>query len=273
MPVAEKFRILAPVKVLILGNSNDTKDFVPDEAKRHRHLRDMLAAEFGEPVEVVVRQVWPNDRMVDWVLAGVDEHDPDMVYVKVVNFAYSYESTPLRVKRIFRRVGGEAVGDAGLRVAGSRRWSHNALFRWVRRAGQATIGGDTHFTPEDVAARFETLIRALLRREGMLVVVKAPTGKSKSGTARQRARKEARRQVVHRRLKALCQQLHVQYIGSDEPLYLTRKRPKGTRAGDGLHANEAGHRISAGEHFEHIRDAWRRHLAEHVDAPAAVPGG
>lgn len=263
---------MQPVKVLILGNSNDTGNFVPEEAKRHVHLRDMLAAEFGDPVEIVVRHVWPNDRMIDWVLAGVDQAEPDMVYVNVTQYPFAYESTPMRVRRIFKRVGGEGFGDAGLRMANSKRWSHNAVFRAVRRAAQATVGGDTHFTAEEVAARYETLIRALLRREGMLVVVKGPMGKSKSDTARQRARKEARRQVVHRRLKPLCDQLHVQCIGSDEPAYLTRKRPKGTRAGDGLHSNEAGHRISAGEHYTYLRDAWRQHLAELDDAPVTATG-
>lgn len=258
---------LPGVKILVLGNSNDTGSFVPEEAKRHTKLRDMLAAEFGEPVEVAVRNVWPNERMVDYVARAVEDLEPDLVYVNVTSYPFTYESTPLRVKRIFGKVGGERLGDAGLRMADSRKWSHNAVFRGVRRFAQATIGGDTHFTPEEVAARYEMLIRALLQREGVLVVVKGPLGKSKGDTARQRARKEARRQVLHSRMKALCQQVHVQYVGSDAPLYLTRKRPGGTRVGDGLHSNSAGHQISAGEYFEHVRDAWQAHLAEQEGAP------
>lgn len=256
------------MKVLVLGNSNDTGNFVPNEVKRHVQMREMLAAEFGEPVEVVVRHVWPNDRMVDWVLAGVEETQPDMVYVNVTNYPYSYESTPLKVRRIFGKVGGEAVGDAGLRMAGSPKWSHNAVFRGIRRVAQATIGGDTHFTPEEVAERYERLIRALLRQEGTVIAVKGPMGKSKKATARATARAEQRRQLVHGRLKQLCQQLHVYYAGSEKPYHDVKPTPKGTRIGDGLHSNAAGHRISADEHFECVRDAWRRHLA--AGSPSAL---
>ncbi len=259
------------MKVLILGNSNDTGTFVPESAKRHVRMRDMLAAEFDAPVEIVVRNVWPNDRMVDYVAKGVDEIRPDMVYVNVTNYPYSYESTPLKVKRIFGRVGGEKLGDAGLRVADSRKWSHNAAFRGLRRFAQATIGGDTHFTPEEVAERYERLIRTLLRQEGMVIAVKGPMGKSKKATARATARAERRRQVVHVRLKQLCQQLHVSYVGSDRPYHDLHPARKGTRVGDGLHSNPEGHRISADEHFEVVRDAWRAHLeSAAADASAAA---
>lgn len=259
------------MKVLILGNSNDTGSFVPEEVKRHRRLRDQLAAEFGEPVEVVVRNAWPNARMVDYATRAMDEEKPDLVFVNVTNYAYSYESTPLRVKRIFGKVGGEKLGDAGLRVADSRKWSHNAFFRATRRLAQATIGGDTHFTPDEVADRYERLIRALLQQEGAVVAVKGPRGKSKGDTARQRARNETRRQVVHQRLKQLCEQLHVSYVGSEEPYYLSHPRRKGTSVGDGMHSNAEGHRISADEKFEQVAEAWRRRLT--LETPAAPSAG
>ena len=261
------------MKVLILGNSNDTGAFVPEDVKRHRRLRDQLAAEFGEPVEVTVRNAWPNARMVDYASRAVAEAKPDLVFVNVTNYAYSYESTPLRVKRIFGKVGGERLGDAGLRVADSRKWSHNALFRATRRLAQATIGGDTHFTPDEVAERYERLIRTLLQHEGAVVVVKGPMGKGKADTARQRARKEARRQVVHQRLKQLCAQLHVSYVGSEDPYYLSHPRKKGTRVGDGMHSNPEGHRISAEEQFEYVAAAWRQHLAlETPDTATSLAG-
>ncbi|MCC6959092.1 MAG: SGNH/GDSL hydrolase family protein [Dehalococcoidia bacterium] len=248
------------MKILVLGNSNDTGSFVPEEAKRHTKLRDMLAAEFGEPVEVAVRNVWPNERMVDYVARAVEDLEPDLVYVNVTSYPFTYESTPLRVKRIFGKVGGERLGDAGLRMADSRKWSHNAVFRGVRRFAQATIGGDTHFMPERVAERYERLVRALLQREGMLVVVKGPRGKTKGVTARTRARAEVRRQVVHRRLEQLCQQLHLTYEGSARPLYEMAPAPKGTKVGDGMHSNATGHDLSANQQFEFLREAWRERL-------------
>lgn len=247
------------MKVLLLGNSNDTGSFVPEEVKRHKKLGELLEREFGEPVEVAVRNVWPNARMVDYVTRAVDEFKPDLVYVNITTYPFSYESTPLRVRRIFRKVGGEKLGDAGLRVADSRKWSHNAVFRGVRRFAQATIGGDTHFTPEEVAERYERLVRALLQREGLAVVVKGPRGKTKSATPRANARAERRRQVVHMRLRDLCRQLHLTYVGSERPYHVVKPTPKGTKVGDGMHSNAAGHDLSAVEQFTILRDAWRQH--------------
>ncbi len=260
-----------PVKVLLLGNSNDTGAFVPEDAKRQYLLRDQLALEFGEPVEVFVRNAWPNQRMVGYVQRALDELNPDFVYLNLSSYAYTYESLPLRVRRIFGRMGGEAVGDAGMRLADSRKWSHNALFRGLRRAGQVTIGGDTHFTPEEVLARYEELIRLLLRREGTAIAVKGSMGRTKRGTARERARKEGRRLRVHQPLKQLCEQLHVYYAGSDEPLYVRSLRKRnGLRVGDGLHSNTAGHKDSADFQFEFFRDAWQQHLHAAGEQPVAA---
>lgn len=250
------------MKVLILGNSQDTGSFVEEESKRHNIIRDQLAEEFGEPVEVFVRNAWPNAGMVRYVSQAVDETDPDIVYLNMTTYPFSYESFPLRVKRVFRRVGGEKAGDAGMRLADSKKWSHNAVFRRLRRLAQATLGGDTHFTPEQVLERYQELVRVLIRREGTVVAVKGPMAVAGGGTKRQLARKEARRQRVHQPMKAFCEQLHVFYAGIDEPLYLTKPVRKGTTVGDGLHSNAEGHKDSAETHFVPIRDAWRAHISE-----------
>jgi len=259
-------RTVGRVKVLVLGNSNDTGSFVPETAKRNVRIAELLTVEFGEPVEVAARNAWPNDRMVDFVLKSVADVRPDLVYVNVTTYPFAYESTPLRVRRVFRRVGGEKIGDAGLRLADNRRWSHNAAFRAGRRLARLAIGGDTHFTPEEVAERYERLIRALLREEGLVVAVNGPNGRTGEQTRRAAARAEARRQVVHQRLKALCHQLHVFYKGSDLPKYAFEPDRPGTTVGDGLHSNAEGHRLRADEKFVHLRDAWREHLEQSGEA-------
>jgi hypothetical protein len=165
------------------------------------------------------------------------------------------------VKRLLGRVG-EPIGDAGFRLAESKRWSHNPVFRHLRALAQATIGGDTHFTTAQAIERYTELIRQLLQHEGLVLAVKGPHGKSKKGlTKRERVRREQRRQEVHGAMKALCAQLHVPYYGADQPYWLTTPRPGGLRAGDGMHANAAGHRVSAEDHFPYLRDAWEVHLA------------
>lgn len=254
--------MFVPVKVLILGNSNDTGAWVKPEEKRHTAIGARLAEEFGVPVEITARNCWPSERMANYVAKSMDELQPDLVFLNITTFSFSYESTPLRLKRVLGKVG-EPVGDAGFRLAESKRWSHNAVFRTMRSWAQATIGGDTHFTPGEVTERYAELIRLLLRREGTVLAVKGPLGRSKKGiTRRERLRHERRRQEVHSHLKALCEQLHVPYYGSDDPYWVVKPQPKGIKAGDGTHANAAGHIHLADDHYSYLRDAWARHVEE-----------
>jgi hypothetical protein len=178
------------------------------------------------------------------------------------------------VKRIFGRVG-KPIASAGEGMAKDARWSHNPAFRGLRKVAQATIGGDPNFATEDVIERLEEAIRTVIRHEGVVLVVKGSRGASKGGmTGRQQRRKEARRLQVHRALAPLCAQLHVRYIGSEQPLWKdpAHKRPKGTRVGDGLHSNARGHEIGGERLFGLLRDAWAEHLAELEPEPVARPG-
>lgn len=258
--------MLGGVKLLLLGNSNDTGDWFEDGPKRHEILRDRLTAEFGEPVEVVARGLWPNEKMVPLIKRWLDETEFDAVYMNVTSFPFAYESLPLRFKRILGPLG-PAIGDAGLRFADSKRWSHNAVFRTVRRWGQATVGGDTHFTCDEVVDRFSEVIRVIIRREGTFVIVKGPRGRQKTGiTRREHRRKEAKRLYVHQALQSLCEQLHVHYIGRETPLWRERQSPRGTKIGDGLHSNASGHADLADALFANVRDAWAAHLEKQTVA-------
>ena len=248
------------MKILLLGNSQDLGDWFEGGKKRHEIVQERLAREFAEPVEIVVKTFWPNDRMPALLECWIAESAPDMVYINVTAFPFAYESLPLRLKRVLGRVG-PAVGDAGLRFADSKRWSHNAVFRKARRYGQATIGGDPHFACEEVIENTSEAIRCALRAEGVVLVVEGPLGRGEPElTRRERERKESRRQVVHRALKSLCADLLVHYIGSDEPLERKRQHVSGTTVGDGTHFNAAGHARLAEDLYENLRDAWRVHL-------------
>jgi hypothetical protein len=253
--------------LLLLGNSQDLGAWFEGGKRRHEIVQERLEAEFGEPVEIVVKPYWPNERLAALLVRWVEETRPDMVYINVTAFPFGYESLPLRAKRVLGRLG-PAVSDAGLRFADSKRWSHNAVFRTIRRYGQATIGGDTHFTCEEVVERTSEAVRVALRREGVFLVVEGPLGRGEPElTGRERRRKEARRQVVHRALKSLCEELHVCYIGSDAPLPPERQHVRGQTVGDGTHFNAEGHARLAEDLFENVRDAWRAHLAMGAGAP------
>ena len=254
------------VKLLYLGDSNDVDAWFEGGAKRHEILRDRLEAEFGEPVEVTVKNIWPDERMVSVIGRWLAESEPDAVYVNVTSYPFAYESLPLRLRRVLGHFG-PAVRDAGLRLADSKRWAHNAVFRTIRRWGQATVGGDTHFTCDQVIERFSEAIRLIGRAEGTCLIVKGPKGSSHTGiTGREQRRKEIKRLYVHHALEDLCQRLHIDYSGSETPLWRSRQR-RGMTAGDGLHANAMGHADLAEGVVQSVREAWKRHL----DRESATP--
>ncbi len=160
---------------------------------------ERLKADFGVEPEFVVKNCWPNERMVELVERWMEESQPDYVVLNIASYSFTYESTPLKVRRILGKLG-EPVGDAGVRLSQSRRWSHNVAFRTVRRFGQATFGGDPHVSTDDAVARYSELIRVILRKEGVLLAVKGPFGRGHPGLTRRQARRhEQRRQFVHQR--------------------------------------------------------------------------
>lgn len=263
---------MARMKVLLLGNSQDTGDWFEGGPKRDEIVQERLAAEFGVPVEIVVKNFWPNERLPGLVERWVRETNPDMVYVNVTVYPFAYESLPLRARRLLGRFG-PAVGDAGLRLAGSKRWAHNAAFRTARRCGLATIGGDTHFTCDEVIDRTQQAVRAVLRYEGPFAVVEGPLGRGQPElTRRERRRREARRQVVHQALRQFCGSLHVYYIGSDTELSPERRHIPGTTVGDGIHLKAEGHAHLAEALYENIRGAWLAHDGVPAPAPAGTAG-
>lgn len=252
------------MKVLVLGNSNDTGAWIDPTARSTADiLAELLTTEFGQPVEVVSKNTWPNGKFPEYVERLLMETAPDLVYVNITPVPFSYESVPLRVQRILGKLG-PPVGDAGMRIAESQRWSHNAVFRSLRTWAQAAIGGDTHFTCEEVIERYTDVIRRCLRRESITVAVSGPLGRQMGQakpSRRVRDRQEARRQRVHTAIRDLCARHRVHYEGSDEPYWRVAPAAPGTLAGDAMHSNEAGQYRLARDHFQTVRAAWRAHLA------------
>lgn len=251
------------MRVLLLGASNDTGDWFEGGKKRHEIVRDRLAAEYGEPVEVINRAIWPREDMAATVANWMGRYEPDVVYLSVQAYWFSYESVPLRVQRVLGEVG-PWFGNAGLRLAESPRWAYNPVFRGARRALQLAIGGDTHFTTDQVIDRVSDCLRNVVQHEGVVMVVKGPHSRSnyavRPGSG---ARKERQRLAVNAALESLCRQLHVTYSGSEAPVY-GEETFRGRRVGDGLHFNAELHVLTADLMLESIRQG----LATANEAPA-----
>jgi hypothetical protein len=226
---------------LLLGNSNDTGGWNGDGPKRHELVEAFLTDATGSPAEVIPRNIWPNSGMERAVEGWIEKFEPEVIYMTMAAYWFLYPSVPLRVRRLLRRFG-PAVSDAGFRAAESPRWAFNPMFRGARGALQRTVGGDTHFTPEEVIERMTSVIALMLRHEGVVLAVQGADGRTRYAHSRRGDRRnEAKRQRVHLAMKDFCERHHVWYENSEVPLWQADAALRRNRVGDGLHANQQWH--------------------------------
>jgi len=260
------------VRILLIGNSNDSRRRFEGGKQRHEVAQDLLAADLGEAPEFVTKGFWPNDRAPEMVARWIDETDPDVIYLHVGTYPFQYRSVPLRVRRIFRRVGGDAVATAGETAGRNPKWAHRWAFKTGRRLLQRTVGGDTSFTREQVWEVVRECVRIAARREGAVVVVKGPHGRNNYAFSKRQFQGDERERVrLHNDLEAFCEQHHVVYDGIGEggafnqPVYAG-----GTTVGDDVHGDAVRHQHEG----EIIYKAIHRALVEVGKIErAAVPTG
>lgn len=258
------------MRVLLLGNSNDAGEWFEGGRKRHEIVRDRLAELYGEPVEVITKPLWPNEDLPNVAEGWIRTYEPDVVYLTIVSFWFQYRSVPLRVRRLLGPFG-NWVSDAGFRVAESSRWAYNPVFRGIRGALQSVIGGDPHFTTDEVVERVSDVIRRGLRHESTVFAVQGADGRTAySKSRRGQARDEARRLLVDQRMRTFCAEHHVFYENPHIPVWATDPALAKNRVGDGLHANAQWHERSAELIVGTIKQALD---AEGRAAPERVPEG
>ena len=241
------------MRVLRLGTSDDVIDDVAEHLRSPRIAESVLAEAVGEPVETIVRPIWPRPNLPELVDRWLDQYRPDLVYFTVVPFWYVYESVPVRVERRLGRFG-RKVAPVGQRAAATP-FSNTLPFRALRAAGMRTIGGEAHFTPGQVLEVVEACIRRIVAREDVALVVIGSTGRrcaaySWGGVARDRAR----RATVHESLSTLCAQLHVPYFGGDS--LMTSRQWKALLGTDGTHLGIDGQRSMGLEQGARMLAAW-----------------
>jgi hypothetical protein len=244
------------VKVFFLGNSNELYGDVEADGRRASRVAEALELAFGEPVEMLVRPIWPTAALPKTIAKWIDESEPDIIYLNVVAFWFNYRSVPLKFERMFGKAG-EPFKRAGIKASQVSWLGHTAAFHWFRERTLRLIGGATFFEPDHVAAVMEASIRTIVRKESAVLVVKGPRSRSDySASARSPAWAEERRSHVHRALSRLCEELHVDYVGVERPRYLTD--PETDLLGDRLHTGSDGHARSADEISGMLKAAWER---------------
>ena len=244
------------MKLLWLGSSNDINPQLPEEARVPSIAATIIEEMTGDRPELTVRAVWPNEAMPGLVADWVERFEPDMVCFYFGSYYYSYRSVPLRVQRLLGPLG-KPVAAAGFRAAESPRLEEHPAFHTMRRLALRTIGGDTHFTFEQVIDRYEAAVRRILAmRENTVLLVRGPSDEYPGGS----------RQTSHRRVTKLveemCVALHVSFLGWDDPPYVIAASDE--LLGDGMHYDQGPQAFLGKELERALSKAW---LVVHGDAP------
>jgi hypothetical protein len=242
------------MKLLWLGTSNDRYGEMPEEARAYRVAAGVLAEAAGEAVEVILKRAWPSPELPGIVESWMKRYQPDAAWLQVNNFSFCYESVPLKIERKLGRLG-KPVAGAGVKASKVPWVASNAAFRGARRAAQLTIGGVTNFEPEDVIASIGETIRVIIRHEGVVLGVRGPTNQVHYYPSRRAAeRAERRRQQVHTAIRAICRELHVEYVGLDRPGYVAGKVPT---LADQVHQDVEAQRLAGLTEGKALASAWQ----------------
>jgi len=248
------------IRILRLTLSDDLVPLPEGTRRSWQVAEDIFSREVSQPVETTLRVIWPEPSLPDLVERWLERYQPDIVSLKVSPYWFTYESVPLRLQRHIPVIG-PRLATAGLRAADTSWLAQNPVFRTARRATRRIIGGETYFTPEQVLSVIEECIRRILRREGVILLVRGPLEPTDDeGGTKARLRTERKRDSVHLDLKSLCADLHVHYSGADS----VRAVPRGP---DQLHLSPEGHAEKGREEGAALLDAWRH---AHGDASAPL---
>ncbi len=240
------------MKLLRIGNSDDTHGPVEPQQRTWHIVQDSLQETLGEPVETVLKSAWPNEAYADVIERWVEREAPDAVTLIVSSFWVSYPSAPLRLQRS-RLPGAARLASLGLRAAGVPRIAHNGAFRFVRHLALGSVGYGYYLEPAEAAARVEDAIRRILRREEIALTVRGPRRLGTPLPARLQAESEARCSDLDRRVAETCARLHVLYQHSDADGW---PAPEELQA-DLMHLNALGHARRADQEFDAMLRAWR----------------
>ena len=245
------------MRYLRLSTSDDLLATVADHERGFRAVEQALATEAGEPVETMVREIWPDPHLPDVVETWLSRFEPDVVSLKVSSFWFTYESVPLRLRQLgmLGPVGGR-IADVGLRSAATPWIGNSRPFDVVRNLARRVVGSAIYFTPDQVIGVMDGCLRRIVRHEGAVVAVRGPLIAETRGCDRKLVgRGEQRRRQVDRAMAALCTDLHLHYTGRQAaPPFDQVKRWRGP---DRMHMTAEGHRRAGMEEAEAMLRAWR----------------
>ncbi|MGE3073539.1 MAG: SGNH/GDSL hydrolase family protein [Dehalococcoidia bacterium] len=240
------------MKILRLTNSSDIHPGVTPEQRSPAVCERVISEALGEPVETVVKTMWPTPAFSGVLGRWLEQYEPDVVFIRLSSFWVAYESVPLRIQRKLGRAG-TPIAAAGLRL-GDRPWLvERGVYKGGRKLVVRTIGGDTHFTPAEVGAVFDAVFRNIAAKESILPVVRGTnlllnSAGTKSGMQRTKQRVAA----LNHETEAACIRHHVTFFPEPPAEALSD-----SRLGDELHDSPEAHERLGIDDANAILEAWR----------------
>jgi hypothetical protein len=225
------------VKILRLTNSDDFNERVPPEqraaAVTERVVRELL----GEDVETVMRVFWPGPALADIVDSWLDRYEPDVVLVRTSSYWVTYESMPVRLERRVPLVGA-ALAKVAAEAGENKGFSYGPLGPVVKRFAARIVGGDPHFTPEEVGGYLGQMMRRVAAREGMVVVMRGPVNAfDVRNTPKSLQRSISRRNRLDSVCQQICNDLRVPFVSAES-------LRANARMGDGVHTSPEGQEVT-----------------------------
>jgi hypothetical protein len=227
------------LRLLRLTDSNDLIPAADPSLGALALFERSTADGIGEPVETLIKVIWPDAELPGVVESWMERYHPDVVLLRAASYWVTYESVPLRLRR--KAFPGTGVLARVGAAAGARPWIASSLpFRVARSVSTRILRGDTYFTPEDAAATVAATLRRIVVRESVVTVVRGPfNSHNASATRAGLARAKARTVRFDALLASLCAELHVPYLS----IYQLAS-PEGLLA-DGVHSTLDTRRILA----------------------------
>ncbi len=243
------------MRLLKLCTSDEVAGDLPPEVRAGAITAQYLEEHLGQPCELNMRVVWPNERLPALLERWVGEFQPDLVLLCVNPFWMTYKSTPLRLQRRFGRAG-KLAGEAGIKAAQIPWLAFTPPFKLGRRLALRTIGGDYYFEPEEIVEMVAACARRVLARESVGLLVRGPTAAlTHHGSAAVQSEADERRTRTNRLLRDLCAKVHAAYMNIDVSRAESEGLQRYTR--DMVHTGLEAHRIRGVTEGEALVALWR----------------
>jgi len=242
------------MRVLRLSTSQETSGSTPPEARSRAIAERMLAEATGEPVETVVKFVWPDARLPHAVDRWLEQYRPDIVFLWVSSYPVCKQTAARHLYARHARVA-SALERACAMPLIAHLLPRAPGFDVIRRSVRRVVGVAADVEPAEAAEAVEATIRTILRHERLALVVRGSPKPVYITAAGGRAAADARWREFFDAVRATSARLHVPYLADDEDA--TDEHVLAFREPDALHLNAAGHARYGLIDGQALVEAWR----------------